>query len=152
MGASKENTLTQANWKKIIIWGGGIGLIAGFFALVPKVISGQPLISVALGFATANSLIISPLYEEYLCRGALLGSLREIMPFWIANIFASLFFLLLHVPGWLFMGQLASKFAHPLGGALSILILGLIFGYATKRSNSFAGGTLAHFINNLANL
>ncbi|MBE3123029.1 MAG: CPBP family intramembrane metalloprotease [Thermoplasmata archaeon] len=39
----------------------------------------------------------------------------------------------------------------PLGGALSIFILGLIFGYVAHRSKSVSGSIITHILNNLFN-
>jgi membrane protease YdiL (CAAX protease family) len=61
-----------------------------------------------------------------------------------------LLFVSLHLPGWYFMGHLAEKLTTPLGGALSIFLLGLAFGYATYRSQSVVSGMVAHLVNNLA--
>jgi membrane protease YdiL (CAAX protease family) len=61
-----------------------------------------------------------------------------------------LLFVSLHLPGWYFMGHLRERLTAPLGGAFSIFLLGLAFGYVTYRSRSVAAGVVAHFVNNLA--
>ncbi len=66
------------------------------------------------------------------------------------GIFVMLMFVVLHLPGWYFMGRLFQNLTDPAGGALSIFLLGLAFGYATHRGRSVAAGMLAHFLNNLA--
>jgi len=45
---------------------------------------------------------------------------------------------------------LGDKLTTPLGGALSIFLLGLVFGYATYRSHAVVGGMVAHIVNNIA--
>jgi membrane protease YdiL (CAAX protease family) len=68
----------------------------------------------------------------------------------MANVISSLMFVVLHLPGWYFMGSLVENLTKPVGGALSIFLLGLAFGYATYRGRSVVGGMLSHFANNLA--
>jgi len=54
-----------------------------------------------------------------------------------------------HIPGWFFMGVLWENLTQPAGGALSIFLVSLGFGYAAHRSRSVLGGVIAHFLNNL---
>ena len=49
------------------------------------------------------------------------------------------------------MGVLEDKLTSPLGGALSIFLLGWIFGWLMYRGKSAVGATLAHALNNLFN-
>jgi membrane protease YdiL (CAAX protease family) len=83
-------------------------------------------------------------------RAAVLGNLIPAMGFARANVFASIYFLLLHIPGWYMMGSLEQKLSQPIGGALSIVFLGLLFGWATQKGKSFLGGSIAHCLNNFA--
>jgi len=83
-------------------------------------------------------------------RGAILGNLQQLYPFLRANIISSILFIVLHLPGWFFMGSLADNVTRPIGGAFSIFLVSLLFGYAVKRSHSLMAGILAHFLNNLA--
>lgn len=76
-------------------------------------------------------------------------NLQREYPFVTANIITSLMFVLLHVPGWYFMGVLWDNLLNPVGGAFSIFLVSLVFGYAARRSDSVMGGILAHFLNNL---
>lgn len=48
------------------------------------------------------------------------------------------------------MGTLTENLTRPIGGALSIFLLGLAFGYATHRGRSVVAGMVAHSLNNLA--
>ena len=81
-------------------------------------------------------------------RGAILGNLQQGHSFFVANIISSLMFVVLHMPGWYFMGVLSENFVGPVG-AFSIFLVSLAFGYATHRSRSVMGGVLCHFLNNL---
>jgi membrane protease YdiL (CAAX protease family) len=81
-------------------------------------------------------------------RGAILGHLHKGNSFLKANIITSVMFIMLHIPGCYFMGNLIENITQPIGGALSIFLISLLFGYAVKRSDSVMGGILEHFLNN----
>lgn len=78
-----------------------------------------------------------------------MGNLQTTYTFFTANIITSLMFVVLHIPGWYFMGVLSATLTQPVGGALSVFLVSLAFGYAAQRSHSVMGGVLAHFLNNL---
>ena len=87
-------------------------------------------------------MVTAPLLEEFLMRGAVMENLAMEQPFWKANLVSSLMFVLLHVPGWLFMEA-------GLGGALPVFLISIVLGLAAHRSRSVLGGVIAHFLNNL---
>jgi hypothetical protein len=142
--------LNFSNWKSWLLWGGGIGFLIALTGFIPSYLEGRDLFPNEFSFAYLNVLIIAPVFEEFLMRGAMLGNLRRGYPFFTANIISSLMFVGIHLPGWYFMGSLMENLAKPLGGALSVFFLGLLFGWATQKSRSVIGGMLAHFLNNLA--
>jgi len=149
-GRAVGDVLNVSNWKNTVAWGLGVGLVIASTAVGPRVMRGQPLLTLQPTFAALNAVIVAPIFEEFLLRGAVFGNLVRVHSLRTANIVSSLLFVSLHVPGWFFMGHLAEKLTAPLGGAFSIFVLGLAFGYATHRSHSLAGGMVAHFVNNLA--
>lgn len=117
--------------------------------IIPNYLQGRPILPTEFSTSLLNVLIIAPIFEEILVRGALLTHLRQSYSFAAANIITSVMFLILHVPGWYFMGVLVDNLTQPAGGALSIFLCSLAFGYAAYRSDSVMGGILAHFLNNL---
>lgn len=149
-GRTLRDVAGLAKWKRGVIWGGGFGLVAAVTSLVPAMPGGQPHLPAAFSFALLNTLIVAPVYEESLARGALMGSLQLRWPPWIANVIAALMFVGMHIPGWYFVGTLDEKLVQPFGGVVSIFVLGLAFGYAAQKSGSLLGGVIAHFLNNLA--
>jgi len=108
--------------------------------------------SFSLSWSLVNSLIVAPILEEILFRGAVLFALKQQYSFIIANCITSLLFLGLHLPGWYFQGCLLQKLASPVSGALSIFLLGLVFGYVAYKSKTVTGSILAHMFNNFFNL
>jgi membrane protease YdiL (CAAX protease family) len=94
-----------------------------------------------------NALAVAPLFEEVMFRGFALKVLDDSgYRFWPANTIAATLFLGLHLPGWYFMGTLGLS-QVVLG--LTIVIVGLVAGYAKGRSNSTWASVTVHFFNNL---
>lgn len=148
-GRSLQEVLGLANWKAALAWGGGIGLLIALTGIIPNYLQGRPVLPTKVDFPLLNVIVIAPTLEEFLMRGAVQANLSRQCPFWKANILTSLLFVLLHIPGWFFMGVLWENLTQPAGGALSIFLVSLGFGYAAHRSRSVLGGVIAHFLNNL---
>ena len=148
-GRSFREVFGFANWPAWAAWGGGIGLLIALTGIIPNLLQGKAVLPTRLDFALLNVLVIAPTFEELLMRGAIQGNLTECYSLAKANVITSLMFVLLHVPGWYFMGVLTQNLTNPAGGALSIFLVSLGFGYAAHRSRSVMGGVLAHFLNNL---
>lgn len=148
-GRRLADVANTAAWHRWLFWGGAVGLAIALTGIIPKVQHGAALLPNRLDYGTMNALVISPLFEEFLIRGALLGNLIPAFGFARANLISAVCFLVLHLPGWFMMGSLGANLSRPVGGALSIFILGLCFGWATRRGGSFLGGSVAHFLNNL---
>ena len=150
-GRKITDVLGFGRMRAIMIWGGGIGLLLGILALAQKAIRHAPLFSSAFDSSLLAGVIISPVVEEFTFRGAVLGNLLQRYKFFTANTLTAIFFLGAHLPGWYFQGRLRHMLLSPLGGALSIFLLGWVFGFAAYRSKSTAASTLTHILNNLGN-
>ncbi len=151
--ASGHDLKSQFNlkeWRRWTFWGTAVGLLVALTGLVPKMLAGSALFSHALDYGTLNVLIVAPLFEEFLIRAAVLGSLVRALGFWRANVVAAVCFVVLHIPGWYMAGSLSKNLGQPVGRALSIFILGLCFGWATRKGGSFLAGSVAHCLNNWA--
>ena len=147
---SLREVFNVSNWRSWLAWGGGVGFLIAMTGFLESYFGGQPLLPTEFSIPLFSVLAVAPTFEEFLIRGAVLGNLQQHYPFWAANLASSLMFVLLHLPGWYFMGTLMENVSKPVGGALSIWLLGLAFGYATNRSRSVIAGMLGHFLNNLA--
>ena len=138
-------------WRAIVVWGAGVGLALGAMTLLAKTLGHQALFSSRLGWPVFSAVLVSPIVEEITFRGAILGALNRRFRFWTANTVTALLFLGMHLPGWYFQGRLLANLQAPVGGAFSIFLLGLVFGYVAHRSKSVAASTLCHLLNNLFN-
>lgn len=148
-GRSLRDVANIRRWRSWMSWGTGIGLLISLTAVIPKWYQGREILPDSLSYATLNVLVIAPVFEEFLIRGAVFCNLVPAMGALWANIISAICFVLLHLSGWFMMGALHDKLMHPLTGVLSVFILGLCFGVATRKGGSFLGGTIAHFFNNL---
>lgn len=94
---------------------------------------------------TLAGVFFSPIWEEILFRGFVLNRLNETLSFWKANSIASLLFMLAHWPYWLskfgFTGQVTKD-------SLNIFLLGCLFGWLMKKTNSLWPAIGAHIGNN----
>ena len=149
-GRRLGQVLNFPNYKKWLLWGFGVGLAIALTGFIPSYLRGEPIFPMELSFALLNVLIIAPIFEEFLMRGAFLGNLEFGHNFWIANIITSFLFIGLHLPGWYFLGSLVENLLKPVGGVLSIFLISLAFGYAAKRGDSVIGAMIAHLLNNLS--
>ena len=84
--------------------------------------------------------------EETLFRGFVFQKLRERHSFHRANLTASALFLLIHVPGWLYM-----QGAHwgLVQLSVSIFLIGWILGWLFERAQSLWPPMLLHLLNNI---
>lgn len=149
-GRLLADVVNPAGWHRWVFWGGVVGMAIALTGIIPKVLRGDALLPKGFDYGTMNALVISPLFEEFLIRGALLGNLIPAFGFGRANLISAGCFVVLHLPGWFMMGSLGTNLSRPVGGALSIFVLGLCFGWAARRGGSFLGGSVAHFLNNLS--
>lgn len=134
--------------RSVLLWGVGAGALIGAEVVIRKWLGGQPY-SLTFSWSLVSVVVVAPFAEEFVFRGSVLGSLLRRYPFGIANILASLLFVVAYLPGWYFTGVLTERLTQPLGGALSIFVLGLLFGFVVLKSRSVVGGMIAHGINNL---
>jgi membrane protease YdiL (CAAX protease family) len=149
-GRRLTQVFNLSNYRQWLLWGGVLGFLVALTGLIPSYVKGNPILPTQFDYAVVNVLVISPIFEEFLMRGAVLGNLQHLHSFWTSNLITSFLFVGLHLPGWFFMGNLVENVTRLSGGALAIFLISLIIGYAVKRSNSVMGGVLAHFLNNLA--
>lgn len=84
-------------------------------------------------FTILVSVVFAPIFEEIICRGVVLESLRAKYGVWAAWLGSSLFFGLIH-------GQVTAM--------VNASILGLVLGYAYLRSNSIFSVIILHALNN----
>jgi membrane protease YdiL (CAAX protease family) len=148
-GRTIREVVALDRWRSALLWGGGVGLALGVLSVLSRAVSHQPLFAPQLSWAWVDAVIISPIVEEVTFRGAVLGGLMRRSRFAVANTLTALLFLGAHLPGWYFQGRLLALLTAPVGGALSIFLIGWVLGFVYYQSRSVLGSTLAHLLNNL---
>jgi membrane protease YdiL (CAAX protease family) len=148
-GRSLAAVLGLRRLRALFLWGGGAGLALVANGLITREIDHRSLLPVHLSWSVANAVLIAPIVEELAFRGTILGILREHYRFWLANGVTAMLFVGAHVIGWSFEGRVGAMLTAPIGRALSIFFLGMIFGVVAERSGSVAASTLTHLLNNL---
>jgi hypothetical protein len=133
-----------------LAWGVPAGLALGAISLATRAALHKPLLSAAVGWPLITLVVVAPLFEEFMFRGAVLGALVQQYRFAVANVVTAALFLGMHLPGWHFQGRLLSNLTAAVGGALSIFLLGLVFGFVAHRSGSLGASVVAHALNNLS--
>ncbi|MFI3277800.1 MAG: CPBP family intramembrane glutamic endopeptidase [Rikenellaceae bacterium] len=78
-------------------------------------------------------VVVAPLFEEFLCRGVILESVRAKSGVWRACIISSIFFGVLHL--------------HP-ASVVNAIIVGLLLSYLCVRTNSIFAPIILHAFNN----
>jgi len=133
-----------------VIWGVGVGLVLVAVNYLGKTLpAGTRARAVTFTLVFVNAVIVAPIVEEIALRGFFLKGLElRGRSFWSANVLATLVFVAMHVPGWLFNGRFPSlvnlaQAMVPLAG------LSLLFGWTKRRSGSLYGAIIVHAINNL---
>ena len=147
-GRNLKQVFNLPNYKRWLLWGAGVGLILALPGMILNYVKGTSILQNQFDYGLVNALVISPIFEELLIHGAIMGNLQMGYSFMCSNLISALMFVMLHLPGWYFMGTFISNLTR-IDGVISIFVIGLMCGYAVKRSNSVLGGMIAHFINNL---
>lgn len=101
------------------------------------------------GAAQVLFAVLSPatLVEEIYFRGFLLNKFWQTMGFWRANFASSSLFALIHFPGWFALGNFSSPLV--VTDALGLLVFGMVFGWAMKRTGSLWPAYALHALNNV---
>jgi len=77
-----------------------------------------------------------------------MGAFRQKHSFLLSNSIAGVLFVLLHFPGWYYMGTLRANLSTFAGGAGAIFVIGWLCGLATEKGKSVTAGIIVHFMNN----
>lgn len=91
------------------------------------------------------SVSITPVSEEMVFRGFILGKLSEVTSFPAANVITSILFVGIHQPNWLWVNGLQPWIPVVSGG---IFILSLLLGWIVKSTNSLYPAIAGHILNN----
>lgn len=94
-----------------------------------------------------SSMSIISIVEEIVYRGFIFQKLRSAFSFHRTNLYTAFLFLLIHLPGWLYM---QGPHWGMLTLAASIFVAGWIFGWVREVTASLWPPIIVHFLNNIA--
>jgi membrane protease YdiL (CAAX protease family) len=149
----KVNPWQYLKLNKNVLKGILSGLVVGFFYIIFYFLTTPTGPKFNLDGVDANAIIVSILtvgfIEETMFRGFILQKLAEVFNFHVANIITAILFLLIHFPGWIYMGTFQK---WGIVTMIAIMVLGLICGYLLKYTKSLWGSMILHMINNLCSV
>ena len=90
-------------------------------------------------------VFLSPIWEEILFRGFFLNRLTESLSFWKSNLIAAFLFTVVHVPYWVSKNGFSLRVIRDL---INVFLLGCLFGWVLKKTNSLWPAIGAHIANN----
>ncbi len=124
-----------------LVWGIGIILIA--ISLQQRSLS-----SVAKYQIWLTGFTISTVVEELTFRSYFFGALKR-YGWWLAAIVSSLLFVLIHYPGWYFLGLLPSPIMW-ITNSVSLFLLGCVLALLSSKTTSIWPCVFVHACNNTA--
>ncbi|HEX3081707.1 MAG TPA: CPBP family intramembrane glutamic endopeptidase, partial [Candidatus Saccharimonadia bacterium] len=143
--------LRRRDLSRGLTWGAGAAVVWVALLAAVAALRGQHFASVAVTGTFVYTVVLTPVFEEWLMRGYVLpGLVSSKLNFWLANALTSLLFLVPHVIGWGFQGVLAANRAS--GLPLTIFVTSLVLGYVRHRSRSLPASMIVHAANNFASL
>ena len=136
------------NFGKGLKWTALVSLALIIFFVVLNLTLLKSDISFQIGFnELLNTIILVGVIEEIVFRGFLLRKLMDSYRFWIANTITALLFASIHFPIWFYKGLF--EFPYILSSILTVFVLGIIFGFVYKKSNSLWSVIIIHSLYNL---
>jgi hypothetical protein len=130
----------KQNWKRGMLI--GLTLTAlNFLSSLARFGAPHPnLRSVTWNSILGTSLLIG-FVEEIPYRGFILQKFQERYGFWVANLFSSLLFLSMHLPGWISLHLLKAE------TVIFVFVFGVLMAIVFRYSNSLWSAIVAHSLN-----
>lgn len=98
-----------------------------------------------------TAITVATIIEEISFRGFLLQAFERVTNFWAANSLAAIFFVAIHFPGWIILGD-SPILPDKIMPIAEILFLGFLLGYLFKRTQSLWACVILHATNNLLSI
>lgn len=117
-----------------------------WYVLLDQIVGDGRIAGVAPAVVLFTILSPATLVEEVFFRGFLLNKFLQTTGFWRANLASSSLFALVHFPGWFALGRAMPLVATD---ALGLLVFGMVFGWAMKKTDSLWTAYVLHALNNL---
>ena len=105
----------------------------------------QLLFGKPIGLVATFLSFLSPIWEEILFRGFFLNRLNETLSFWKSNVISAALFMMVHLPYWVSKRGFSGPVIKDL---INVFLLGCLFGWVMKKTNSLWPAIGAHIANN----
>jgi membrane protease YdiL (CAAX protease family) len=154
LALEKRPVLDYLKLRRDALRGAAWGVVFGVLILAGNVVvhfamSGSWQLDFRIGAQRwVGPVALVGLSEEVAFRGFFLQKFSERMGFARANLLQALLFLLMHLSGWILLGQFRFPSVFRLTG--SVLLFALFSGWLLRRSRSLWACMIAHSFNNLA--
>jgi len=136
------------NFKKGLKWAGWLSLVFISYFIFLNLTVLKSNIDFQMGLHEwLNTVLLVGIIEEIVFRGFLLRKLMDSYKFWIANTITALLFVSIHFPIWFYKDLF--ELAYLLNGIITSFVLGIIFGFIYKQSNSLWSVIIVHSLYNL---
>lgn len=137
----------RQNYIKGLKWSGwGSVVFISYFVVVNFSVLEQ--VDFQLGFNQwLNTILLVGITEEIVFRGFILRKLMDSFRFWVANVITALLFVSIHFPIWFYKDLFG--FPNILASILNVFVMGIIFGFVYKKSNSLWSVIILHSLYNL---
>ncbi|MED3801279.1 CPBP family intramembrane metalloprotease [Lysinibacillus xylanilyticus] len=135
----------NVNVKIGLFWGVVLSLLIGLYFAFETYIINQQSFQLSLSIDDyLNGFLMAGIAEEIVFRGLILQEINKKMAFWKANIITALLFLVIHYPVWIY-----NEIFFHFGTHVYIFILGLLFGFAYKKTGSLWSVIIFHTLHNI---
>jgi membrane protease YdiL (CAAX protease family) len=143
---NKPNTYLKLNNRILmgIVWGLVISIALIGINLIKMFVYGKNALNLNASMDNlVNVVLITCLTEEIVFRGFLLKKIEEFIEFWGANIIVAILFVTIHFPIWI-----ANEGGITITKVIPVMALGILFGYAYKKTDSLWTSIIIHGANN----
>jgi membrane protease YdiL (CAAX protease family) len=130
----------KQNWKRGLIIGIALSLI-NFLGSMMRFGAPHPSAQSLTWNSVIGTSFLIGFFEEIPYRGFILQKFEERFGFWIAMPVTSLFFLSIHLPGWISLHMFKAE------NAISIFIFGAVMAIIFRYGKSLWGPIVAHSLN-----
>ena len=131
----------RSNWRRGVIVGIAFALAILLGTILMRGLPDFHKVRFTWNSFLSTTLLIG-VVEELPFRGLMLRKFEEQFDFWLANLFSSLLFLGIHLPGWITLHLFKWQ------SVISVFLLGVLFSIVVKLTRSLWSSIIAHGGNN----
>ena len=131
----------RSNWRRGVIVGIAFALAILLGTILMRGLPDFHKVRFTWNSFLSTTLLIG-VVEELPFRGLMLRKFEEQFDFWLANLFSSLLFLGIHLPGWITLHFFKWQ------NVISVFLLGVLFSIVVKLTRSLWSSIIAHGGNN----